>query len=418
VAERRGLWGNRDYVGWLAGDTLSTLGTSLSYFAFPLLILFSTHSPAKTGIVAAAANIGSLVTLLIGGALADRYSRRVLLIAGPLVQAAAVGSVAVAVLAGHVVLLHVAVAGFVDGTMVGVTTGASGAALRRLVPEESYAGALAQLHAREMGVRVAGPPLGGVLFAAARSVPFIVDALSYFASIAGVLAIRRPLGPDAATLAKREPLRQAVASGLRFLFANPYLRFVAWWAAMMNMLGSGLNLLMILLVRGHGGSPSLIGTAAAIGAAGGIVGAFGSGWVIRRLGGRWLVIGLSWAIAAAAFGMAVVPWSLGIGAMMAIVSVVAVPLNIVLATYEMTIIPDELMGRVSTTLDLAANGLRWAAPLVIGLVVESTSATTCAVIWGIAFVVIAVSVMFNRSLRVLDQPIDRIKPVPAPSGPA
>jgi hypothetical protein len=55
VSGRGGLWHNRDYLGWLAGETLSTLGTSLSTLAYPLLI---------------------------GGALADRYSRRMLLIVG------------------------------------------------------------------------------------------------------------------------------------------------------------------------------------------------------------------------------------------------------------------------------------------------------------------------------------------------
>jgi MFS family permease len=408
VPEEPGLLHNRDYVGWLVGESLSTLGTSLSTFAYPLLILFATGSAAKTGIVAAAANVGSLLTLLIGGVLADRWSRRTILIVGRLVEMVVVSTVAVAVLAGHVVLVHVAAAGLVEGAVVGITSGADRAALRRLVPSGDFARAASQQYGRDMGVRVVGPPLGGVLFSAARAVPFIGDAVSYLAAVAGVLAIRRPLGPDRKADVEREPLLRSAIGGLHYVARHPYLRFVACWAAAVNMLGSGLSLLVILLVRASGGGAQAIGGTQAIAAVGGLIGAFASGWIIRRLPGRRLAIALSWCITAAAFGMAVVgtPWA--IGAMMAVVSLVAVPLNVVFETYEMQIIPDAMLGRVSTAVDLGANGLRWVAPLAIGLIVDATSAATAALVWGIAFALIAVIVQVNRSLHLLDQSVEQV----------
>lgn len=411
MSDRDGLWRNHDYVGWLAGETLSTLGSSLSTFAYPLLILFTTHSAAQTGVVAAAGNVGWLVTMLVGGVLADRYSRRTLLVAGPLVQVAVVGSVAAAVLAGHVVLVHIAAAGLVDGAIVGVTSGASHAALRRLVAPQEFSRAAAQLHARDMGVRVVGPSVGGVLFSAAPALPFVADAVSFLAAVAGVVSIRRPLGPDRREEEQREPLLGAMMRGLRYVIRHPYLRFVACWVAVMNMLGAGLMLLVILLVRALGGGAATIGGTQALGSIGGVVGALVSGRVIRRFAGRSLVIALSWCIAAAAFAMAVVPTPWGIGAMLAVVSFVAVPLNVVLATYEMQIIPDAMLGRVSTAIDFAANGLRWVAPLLVGAVVEATSASSAAVVWGTAFVAVALVVPLNRSLHVLDQPIEEVAEV-------
>jgi MFS family permease len=408
MRERPGLWRNRDYVGWLAGESLSMLGTSVSSFAYPVLILFATGSAAQTGVVAAASNIGSLSTLLVGGAIADRYSRRAVLIIGSVVQAAVVGSVAAAVIAGHVVLAHVAAAGLVDGAVLGMTRGAERAALRRVVPSEEFSTAMSQMWARDMGVRIAGPPLGGVLFAAARWLPFLADAVSYVGAIVGVTAIRRRLGPDHEAVAEREPLLHSVGSGLRYLGRHPYLRFVAWWAAVMNMLGSGLMLLVILLVHARGGGPSAIGVTQAVGAAGGLAGAVVSGWVIRRLAGRSLVVALGWCMAAAAFSMGLIssPWS--IAPALAVVTFVAVPLNVVFDTYETQLLPDEMVGRVTTAIDLAANGLRWAAPLAIGFVVNATSAATAAVIWGGTFSVVALLVQVNRNVYVLDQPIETI----------
>jgi MFS family permease len=52
--------------------------------AFPLLVLFTTGSILGAGTIAAAGRIGLLTTMLWGGVLADRYSRRVILVVGPL----------------------------------------------------------------------------------------------------------------------------------------------------------------------------------------------------------------------------------------------------------------------------------------------------------------------------------------------
>jgi hypothetical protein len=277
-----------------------------------------------------------------------------------------------------------------------------------VVPREELSTAMSQMWARDMGVRIAGPPLGGVLFAAARWLPFLADAISYAAAIVGVSVIRRPLGPDAKDVDEREPLLRSVVSGLRYLGGHPYLRFVAWWAAVMNMLGAGLMLLVILLVRSHGGGPSAIGATQAVGAVGGLAGAVASAWVIRRLAGRSLVIALGWCMAAAAFAMALVDSAWAIGPALAVVTFVAVPLNVVFDTYETQLLPDEMVGRVTTAIDLAASGLRWAAPLAVGFAVSATSAATAAAIWGAAFSVVALLVQLNRSVRVLDQPVEAV----------
>jgi len=168
-----------------------------------------------------------------------------------------------------------------------------------------------------------------------------------------------------------------------------------------------LMLLVILLVRARGGGAQLIGATQAIGAIGGILGALVTGWVVRRLAGRWLVIALSWAMAVAAFAMSALPaW--GIGAMVSVVSFVAVPLNVTFDTYEMQIIPDAMLGRVTTTIDLAANGLRWLAPLAVGFLVEATSARTTTLLWGAAFVIVTLLVMVSRSVHVLNRPIAEV----------
>jgi hypothetical protein len=129
---------------------------------------------------------------------------------------------------------------------------------------------------------------------------------------------------------------------------------------------------------------------------------------MRRFGGRTLVIALSWVMGLAALGMALAgsPW--GIGALLGVVTLIAVPLNVVMDAYEMQIIPDALLGRVGNALNLAANGFRWLAPITVGLVVDATSPGVATAIWGGALLSVAAVVQFNRSLHLLEQPIERV----------
>ncbi|HEX6778951.1 MAG TPA: hypothetical protein VF099_12160, partial [Ktedonobacterales bacterium] len=63
------LWRNRDYLLLWSGQGISSLGTNVSGFAFPLLILFLTKSPAQAGLIAAVRSIPYLIFSLPAGAL-------------------------------------------------------------------------------------------------------------------------------------------------------------------------------------------------------------------------------------------------------------------------------------------------------------------------------------------------------------
>jgi len=146
----------------------------------------------------------------------------------------------------------------------------------------------------------------------------------------------------------------------------------------------------------------------ALAMSGALLGAFASARVIRRFGGRALVVALSWALGFACIAMAAVgsPWA--IGGIQAVVLLVIVPLNVVMETYETQIIPDALMGRVSNTITLTAQGLRWMSPLAVGFLVQATSPTRATLIWGGAFLVVAVLVQVNRAVHLLDVPIEEV----------
>ena len=65
-------------------------------------------------------------------------------------------------------------------------------AVRSVVPSPQLQDAFATEQARMSSVYLAGPPLGGALFGLARSLPFLVDAISYAFSTGTLLAMRTP----------------------------------------------------------------------------------------------------------------------------------------------------------------------------------------------------------------------------------
>jgi MFS family permease len=399
----RPLWRNRDYMAWWTGTTVSSLGSKLSGIAFPLLILYDTGSVAKAGVIAACTNVGQLVTMLIGGVLADRVSRKALLVCVPLVEAAAVGAVVALVLTHHVSILVLGSIAAVQGLANGLGFGALSPSLKRIVPAGQFPTASAAQQGRDQVAGLVGPSLGAFLFVTARWAPFLGDALSFLAAAFGSALVRADLGPDKDERAvRREPLRSQFAESFRFVRSHAYMRFMTAWVPLVNGLFVGLMLLTLALIRHRGGGPVATGAVNSIAALGGLTGALCTPWLVRRVRGRTITVIMSWIMAGGVFAVAYLPRTWEIGAAYALIMIMIPPINAVLDSYEIKIIPDELLGRVSALLYFVANALRWIGPIVGGVLADVFGPVMAIAVVGAAFVVLAAWVQSTKALYVLD----------------
>jgi MFS family permease len=409
------LWRNMDYVGWWTGTTLSALGTSVSTIAYPLLVLFLTGSVAKAGLIGSANLVGILLTSLWGGALADRVSRRAILIVGPLLQAATLGGVAALVRTGHVELPLLLVAALLSGLCSGVVLGAGTPALRRIVPKEQLPAANGQAMARNMAAQLMGSPLGGFLFAVAQWLPFGVDAVSFVFAALGALNIRRPLGPDLAAQPTRARVTRDVADGIRFVRNQPFLRFVVAMASVMNMVEQAFLLLLIAVVRHRGGSPTAVGLVSAMMVAGGLVGSPFAPAVARRFKARALLSVAVLTFSAGLAATALVPQIWQIAVAVCLSQVAMVPVNVVLQTYVMRLVPDAFLGRVAAVNRFGAYALEWLGPLLAGLLAVLFGVPGGLLALLIVMVPLAVALMVSRSLGILNTPVDQVTELSVPS---
>ncbi len=402
------LWRDTDYACWWTGNTLSALGTSVSAIAYPLLVLYATGSVAKAGAISAASLLGALITTLWGGALADRISRKAILVYGPLVQAAALAAVAVTVASGHVVIGFLVTAALVSGMSAGVISGAATPTLRRIVPKEQIATATSQMMGRDLGAELVGGPLGGVLFAVTRWFPFAGDAVSFVFASLGALLIRRPLGPDRSGPDRQNTMRQDIAAGIGFVRRQPFVRFTVVWASLVNMVAQAFTLLFIALIRYRGGGPAEVGLISSIALIGGVAGASVGPAVAQRIRARLVMYVAAWAFTAAFALTSVVPRPWEIGGVVMVALFTMVPLNAILQSYLVRVVPDEFSGRVAAVGRFGIGVLEWTGPLIAGLLASLFGVPGAVLALMVPMALLALALHVTKSLAVLDVPVAAI----------
>lgn len=145
---------------------LTVLGNGIAPIALAFAVLDIGGSAADLGLVVAARSIFNVAFLLIGGVLADRYSRSKVLLSSSVIAALSQGIVALLVLDGTATIMWLAVLGTINGAAAGIALPASSAMVPQTVPARNLREANAFIQLGIYGGTVIGASLGGVLTAA------------------------------------------------------------------------------------------------------------------------------------------------------------------------------------------------------------------------------------------------------------
>lgn len=175
-----------DFRAFFTGQTVSLLGTSMSPVALAFAVLNASHDKAgDLGIVLTAHMIPMLVFLLVGGATADRFARRTVLVWANLGSGLTQGAVAALLLTGRYSLVVVALLELLNGVLAAFTTPALRGFVPELVERHQIQQANALLSSMRNAMKIFGPSLSGVLVVAIGSGPAIAfDAATYlFAAV-------------------------------------------------------------------------------------------------------------------------------------------------------------------------------------------------------------------------------------------
>lgn len=365
------LMRNRGFRLLWIGQVLSDTGTEAALIAYPLLILALTHSPALAGLVGTASLVVQLILGLPGGAISDRLDRRLAMIICDTGRAAVVALLAALVLVHRATWPVVLAVAVIDGAANVLFDPSANAALPAIVADEQLEQAWAATEARTYAAGLAGPALGGFLFGLGRAVPFVGDAASYLVSAAAVSRIRGKFRAEPS--GGRKALGREVIDGLHLVWHNPLLRAVVIQAPLINFAFNGVIFTITLALRRHGTAPGIIGLAQAGIAVGGLLGAVIAPRLQGRLPLRRLVIVMT-TVGTVMFGAAalLVPSTL-VALPVAVTLLLAPAANAALFAAMLRATPEDMRGRVNSTVIQAATGLAALAPLASGLLVEHFS---------------------------------------------
>ena len=354
-----------------SGRLLSTAGTASTGIAYPLLVLALTSSPAKAGLVGFARLAPYALLALPAGVAADRWNRKSLMIGADVVRALLLAGLAVAVQLDHAGWLLIAAIAFVEGAGAVVFGVAQAGALRAIVPRRQLPAAVGAQRARSAAVDLAGPPLGGALFAVGRALPFAVDSASYAFSIASLAAIRTPFQEERELESTR--LRSQVAEGFRFLWRQPFIRATTFLYALLNVTIPALLLVVIVVGRREGLSSSEIGGLVAAFGAALLAGALLSPLLRRRLSVRAIIVLELWtALGSGLFLVWPTVWVLVAGMLPQAIVIPAT--DSVVVGYRVAVTPDRLLGRVESVRSNLARLIDPLGPLAAGFLLSATSA--------------------------------------------
>ena len=177
---------------WAAG--ISASGDGLVVVAIPLLAVSITRSPLLIAGVTAANRASAALAALPGGVLADRVNRRWLMVACNVIAGLMLAGLVAAMSFSRADLPMLYAVSVVLAASDVIYELAAQAYVPTLVDDRVLPKANSRLQVMTgSGEQFAGPAVGGVLFSVARRVPFVADAISFFASALLVGTTRSPL---------------------------------------------------------------------------------------------------------------------------------------------------------------------------------------------------------------------------------
>jgi MFS family permease len=367
------LWRHHDFRRLWVGDTISQVGTQVTFIALPLLAIKVLDATSfEVGVLTASETLAFLLVGLPAGAWVDRLRRRNVLITGDLGRALLFGSLPLAWYLDVLTLPQVYAVALLAGVLTVFFDVAYQSYLPHLVGRPHLVEGNAKLEASRAVSLIAGPSLGGYLVQwLTAPYALLVDALSYLWSAGWVAAIRRR-EPKPETPPVRH-LGTEIREGLAFVLRHRLLRAITATTGTSNLFSTILNTAFIIVLADQaqlnlpGGTIGLIFSVGSIGA---LVGAM----LARRMAGRfgqgptiWLSVALSGPL------MLAVPlvergWRLWLVAVCYCGFEASVVIyNVTQVSFRQGLCPERLLGRMNATIRFLVWGTMPLGGLLAGM---------------------------------------------------
>jgi len=392
---------HRDFRLLWTGQTISSFGNYVQSVALPFQLLALGASPLQLGIAVATGTVSSIAFLLVGGAVADRVSRRTLIVASDVVGGCVVAIMALLSATGQLRIEHVYVATFALGATDAFLRPAYTAIIADLVPGDILrAGNAARLLGRSLA-RVVGPAVGGVAVAlAGPALAFGINAFTFLFSFTTLLLAN----PPPRVFSAPASLLRDVRAGFGYVFGVRWLWTTSLYFMVVNVAYAGQSgVITPLLVRDvlHGDADmfGVISSGYGIGTV--VASVVVAQIAVRRPGA--LMFSFELLAAASVLAMGLVPIFPAVVVFMALMGVGLASSTVIWEALLQRHVPERMLGRVAS-IDLLGNSLiNPVAPLVAAALVAFVGPAGTFVATGVYAFVLATLGLVLSPVREIDE---------------
>jgi MFS family permease len=381
---------SRNYRLFFAGQTVSLIGTWITRIATSWLVYRLTGSVLLLGIVGFCGQIPTLLLAPFAGVLVDRWDRHRILVITQALSLAQSVALAALTLSGTITVAHVLALQVVQGIINAFDTPARQAFVVEMVEDRAdLPNAIALNSSMVNASRIIGPSIGGIIIAAVgEGWCFALDAVSYLAVIASLLAMR--------LVARARPrrntrMREEMAAGFRYVTGFVPVRSALLLLSLVSIMGMPYTVLMPAISRNVlGGGPHTLGVLMTASGAGALCGALylASRRSVLGLGRAMVVATMAFGVGLAAFSFSSTLW-----VSLLVLPIVGAGMMVTMAatnTIIQTVVQEELRGRVMAFYTMAFLGTAPIGSLIAGVSADRIGPQRTILVGGVACIAAAV----------------------------
>lgn len=297
--------GYRQFRELWTANAASNFGGQVQVVGAAWLMASLTHSPQIIALVQTAISLPTVLFILFGGALADNYDRRTIMLVSQTAMLVTAALLAVLTLMGLIAPWSLLLLTFIISAFGSINNPCWQASVRDILPRNMISRAVA-LNSMSINLaRTAGPALGGaIVVAAGVASAFVINAVSF---VGFIIALARWTPVRTPRLTPRERIIPAMMAGVRYASLAPHIRNAVVRGGLSGLTASAVFALLPVVARQemHGNALTYGLLLAAFGG-----GAIVSAWAGGRLRGRFapdqIVL---FAVICLAAGLAILGWA-------------------------------------------------------------------------------------------------------------
>jgi MFS family permease len=382
---------HRNYRLWFVGQLVSLLGSWMQVTAQGFLVFQLTHSSAYLGYVGFAGGAPTWLFTLYGGVVADRISRRALMVVTQTSMMILAFLLAALTFLHLVQPWHILVLAVFLGVANAFDAPARQAFVTDMVPPEDLTNAIALNAAMFHAATTTGPAAAGLTYALfGPAWCFTLNGISFIAVIAALLLMQLPrlTRPVA-----RQPAFRELQEGIRHVVADPIIRTLVVIVGVTSCVGISLTTLIpawaVKILKGDAATNGYLLSGRGIGALCGalLIATFGR----FPLKGRLLSVGMF------GFPLCLLAFAFTHELALSLLSILGVGTGLILVlnlanALVQTLTPESLRGRVMSVYMMTFFGLMPIGAMWIGMLAEHFGEVAAVIVNGLLGLAFAVAV--------------------------